>query len=203
MATSPELTSRDRRRTLLGAGLGWTFDGYETYALILTLGAALPALLPAEDHARIPFFAGATIALTLFGFGVGGIVGGVLADRYGRRRTLLWTVCAYAALTGMTALAWDWWAFALLRLLTGVALGSEWSGHNTRRGDLAGPAAVPRRGAHAKRCRGRVLRRRRHVVCSRPAQSGRMAVDVPDRNRPGRHRDRYPPPGTGVAGVGR
>ena len=107
MATSPELTSRDRRRTLLGAGLGWTFDGYETYALILTLGAALPALLPAEDHARIPFFAGATIALTLFGFGVGGIVGGVLADRYGRRRTLLWTVCAYAALTGMTALAWD------------------------------------------------------------------------------------------------
>jgi len=65
MATSPELTSRDRRRTLLAAGLGWTFDGYETYALILTLGAALPALLPAEDHARIPFFAGATIALTL------------------------------------------------------------------------------------------------------------------------------------------
>ena len=131
MATSPELTSRDRRRTLLGAGLGWTFDGYETYALILTLGAALPALLPAKDHARIPFFAGATIALTLFGFGVGGIVGGVLADRYGRRRTLLWTVCAYAALTGMTALAWDWWAFALLRLLTGVALGSEWSAGTT------------------------------------------------------------------------
>lgn len=28
-----ELTLRDRRRTLLAAGLGWTFDGYETYAL--------------------------------------------------------------------------------------------------------------------------------------------------------------------------
>ncbi len=33
LATSRELTLRDRRRTLLAAGLGWTFDGYETYAL--------------------------------------------------------------------------------------------------------------------------------------------------------------------------
>jgi MFS family permease len=121
------LSPQQRRRTLVGAGLGWTFDGYETYALILTLGTALPALLPADDLARVPFFAGATIALTLFGFAVGGILGGLLADRYGRRRTLLTTVCAYAAFTGLTALAWDWWSFAFLRLLTGVALGSEWS----------------------------------------------------------------------------
>ena len=121
------LSARDRWRTLVGAGLGWTFDGYETYALVLTLGVSLPQLLPAEDHDRIPFFAGATIALTLFGFGLGGIGGGILADRIGRRRTLLVTVCAYALLTGLSALAWSWWSFAALRLLTGVALGAEWS----------------------------------------------------------------------------
>jgi MFS family permease len=126
-AESAPLSPRDRWRTLVGAGLGWTFDGYETYALVLTLGVSLPQLLPAEDHDRIPFFAGATIALTLFGFGLGGIGGGILADRLGRRRTLLVTVCAYALLTGLTALAWSWWSFAALRLLTGVALGAEWS----------------------------------------------------------------------------
>jgi MFS family permease len=120
------LTPPQRRRTLVGAGLGWAFDGYETYALILTLGVALPALLPGVDRDRIPFFAGATIALTLLGFGLGGILGGVLADRYGRRPTLLVTVGAYAVLTGLTALAWDWWSFAVLRFLTGMALGSEW-----------------------------------------------------------------------------
>ena len=86
-AESVTLSARDRWRTLVGAGLGWTFDGYETYALVLTLGVSLPQLLPAEDHDRIPFFAGATIALTLFGFGLGGIGGGILADRFGRRRT--------------------------------------------------------------------------------------------------------------------
>ncbi len=127
MTTTAELTPQERRRTLVGAGLGWTFDGFETYALILTLGASLPALLPGEDPARLPFFAGVTIALTLFGFGVGGIVGGVVADRFGRRRTMMVTVCAYAALTGLSALAWDWWSFVVLRLLTGAALGAEWS----------------------------------------------------------------------------
>ena len=126
-ADTTTVSPRDRWRTLVGAGLGWTFDGYETYAMVLTLGVSLPELLPAADHDRIPFFAGATIALTLFGFGLGGIAGGILADRFGRRRTLLVTVCAYALLTGLTALAWSWWSFAVLRLLTGVALGSEWS----------------------------------------------------------------------------
>lgn len=126
-ADTATVSPRDRWRTLVGAGLGWTFDGYETYALVLTLGVSLPELLPAADHDRIPFFAGATIALTLFGFGLPGIAGGIVADRFGRRRTLLVTVCAYALLTGLTALAWSWWSFAALRLLTGVALGSEWS----------------------------------------------------------------------------
>lgn len=53
------LSPRERWRTLVDAGLGWTFDGYETYALVLTLGVSLPELLPAEEHGRIPFFAGA------------------------------------------------------------------------------------------------------------------------------------------------
>lgn len=33
---------RKQWNTLIASNLGWMFDGYETYALILTVGVALP-----------------------------------------------------------------------------------------------------------------------------------------------------------------
>ncbi|MGE3842800.1 MAG: MFS transporter [Vicinamibacterales bacterium] len=111
---------------LLAANLGWLFDGYETYALILTVGPTFRELLPNESQA-IPFYAGVTIAITLLGWGVGGIIGGVLADYIGRKRTLIYAVFAYSILTGFTALAWSWWSFVALRFVVGLAIGSEWA----------------------------------------------------------------------------
>ena len=114
-------------RTLVAANLGWMFDGYETYALILTIGVALHQLLPSSDYAHIPTFAGIVIALTLLGWGIGGMIGGILADYIGRKRTMMLAILAYSLLTGLSAFAWDWTSFALLRLLVGIAIGSEWS----------------------------------------------------------------------------
>src|SRR5579884_499745 len=76
-------------RTVVAANLGWLFDGYETYALILTVAVALRQLLPATDLPRIPFYAGVTISLTLLGWGVGGFIGGIMADYLGRKRTMM------------------------------------------------------------------------------------------------------------------
>src|SRR3954463_11984012 len=75
--------------TLLAANLGWVFDGYETYALILTMPSLFRELLPPERHSAIPFYAGMTTALTLLAWGAGGIIGGIVADYAGRKRTLL------------------------------------------------------------------------------------------------------------------
>ena len=50
------------------------FDGYETFALILTLGVALRALLEPSQYAQIPAYAGTVLAITLFGWGVGGLM---------------------------------------------------------------------------------------------------------------------------------
>ncbi|MSO21303.1 MAG: MFS transporter [Acidobacteria bacterium] len=112
--------------TLLAANLGWAFDGYETYALILTMGTAFRQLLPAESYASIPFYAGLTIAVTLLGWGIGGIVGGIVSDYIGRKRTLIYAVLAYSVVTGFTAIAWSLWSFIALRFIVGFALGSEW-----------------------------------------------------------------------------
>src|SRR5437870_3814444 len=102
------------------------FDGYETYALILTAGVTFQQLLPLESRPAIPFYAGLTIAVTLLGWGLGGIMGGILADYIGRKRTLIYAVLAYSVLTGFTAVAWSLLSFIALRFIVGLAIGSEW-----------------------------------------------------------------------------
>ncbi|MEU0265083.1 MFS transporter [Nocardioides sp. NPDC006303] len=118
--------TRRQWRSLFAANLGWLFDGFETYALILTVGSVLATLEPDASQPSVAFLSGATIAVTLLGWGIGGIVGGVVADYFGRRRTLLLAIVLYAAFTGLTALSWDLTSFLVLRFLTGLALGSEW-----------------------------------------------------------------------------
>jgi MFS family permease len=119
--------TRTQWRTLLAANLGWMFDGYETFALILTVAVALRQLLDPLLFDQIPAHAGIIIAVTLLGWGVGGMIGGVLADYLGRRRTMILAILAYSLMTGLSALAWDWTSFAALRFLVGIAIGSEWA----------------------------------------------------------------------------
>ena len=114
-------------KTMFASNLGWMFDGYETYALILTVAVALHQLLEPSQYAQIPAYAGTVIAITLLGWGVGGFIGGILADYLGRRRTMILAILAYSITTGLSAFAWDWVSFALLRFVVGVAIGSEWS----------------------------------------------------------------------------
>jgi MFS family permease len=103
------------------------FDGYETYALILTIGAALHQLLEPSQYSQIPRYAGIVIGLTLLGWGIGGMLGGILADYIGRKRTMVFAILAYSLTTGLSAFAWNWESFAVLRLIVGIAIGSEWA----------------------------------------------------------------------------
>jgi MFS family permease len=75
----------------------------------------------------MPYYAGLALGMTLLGWGIGGMVGGILADYIGRKRMMLYAVFFYALFTGLTAFAWDFTSLLVLRFITGVALGSEWS----------------------------------------------------------------------------
>src|SRR5215470_9754509 len=118
---------RSQWRTLLASNLGWLFDGFETYALVLTAGPAMRSLLDASAFPQIPAYVGSIFAVTLLGWAVGGMLGGILADYIGRKRTMVLAIIAYSVMTGLTALAFDWTSFAVLRFLVGIAIGSEWS----------------------------------------------------------------------------
>jgi MFS family permease len=119
--------NRQQWSALLASNLGWFFDGYETYALILTVGGALGQLLDPAMHAQIPFYAGLVIALTLLGWGLGGLIGGVLTDYIGRKRMMMVAILAYSLTTGLSAFSWNWESFAALRFIVGLAMGSEWA----------------------------------------------------------------------------
>jgi MFS family permease len=114
-------------RILAASFMGWIFDGFESFALFLVLPFALKSLLTAEQVAAGPIWGGIAIGGTLLGWGIGGLVGGILADYVGRKRMMLWSVFLYAAFTGLTALATGFWSMLALRFLTGIAMGSEWS----------------------------------------------------------------------------
>ena len=127
--TSPWYRSLNRSqwKALIAANLGWTFDGFEVFALILTVGVALHQLLDPSQYPFIPAYAGAVIAITVFGWAIGGLLGGVLADYLGRKRSMTLTILAYSLLTGVSAFSWDWVSFAVFRFLVGLAIGSEWA----------------------------------------------------------------------------
>src|SRR6266566_3938774 len=75
VGSSPWYRSLDRSqwKALIAANLGWTFDGFEVFALILTVGVALHQLLEPSQYPLIPAYAGAVIAImaprTIAGFG--------------------------------------------------------------------------------------------------------------------------------------
>ena len=57
--------TRSHWRILGGSYLGWLFDGYETFALVIVLPAALATLLTAEQAGASAIYAGLAIGMTL------------------------------------------------------------------------------------------------------------------------------------------
>ena len=138
-------------RTLLAANLGWLFDGYEAYALFLTVGPAMHALLDPAQYPQIPAYIGTVVAITLLGWGIGGFCGGILADYIGRKRTMIYAILGYSILTGLTALSFNWISFALLRFLVGIAIGSEWATGSSMMAELW-PQGARGKGAGLMQC---------------------------------------------------
>ena len=143
--------NRSQWNILLAANLGWLFDGFELYALFLTVGPAMRALLAPAQYPQIPAYIGTVIAITLLGWGIGGIVGGLLADYIGRKRTMIYAILAYSITTGLTAVSFDWVSFAFLRFLVGIAIGSEWATGSSMMAELW-PDHARGRGAGLMQC---------------------------------------------------
>ncbi len=110
---------------LIVAALGWLFDTMDQQLFNLARVPAMRELLkPGQD---VALFSGYSTAIFLIGWATGGLTFGVLGDRIGRAKTMMWTILIYSICTGLSALSTGFWDFAFYRFITGLGVGGEFA----------------------------------------------------------------------------
>jgi MFS family permease len=109
------------RRSLLAAWLGWLLDGFDVMLYALVLGVLI------RDFSLTKATAGLLGSLTLIASGIGGVLFGVIADRYGRRPALSGSLLVYSVFTFACGISTAVWQLGLFRFLLGLGMGGEWT----------------------------------------------------------------------------
>lgn len=113
-----------QRKTLFASTTGYALDGLDMMILAFTMSLIIPYFGITKTEA------GALSTITLIGAVIGGMVFGILADKYGRVRVFSWTIVIFSIFTGLCAAAswfapYEYEAFAVFRFLSGLGLGGE------------------------------------------------------------------------------
>uniref|UniRef100_UPI00281237C3 MFS transporter n=1 Tax=Microbacterium sp. TaxID=51671 RepID=UPI00281237C3 len=111
--------TRKHLRLLTGSGIGWALDAMDV-GLISFIIAALGAQWGLSDGEK-----GWITSVGFIGMAVGASLGGLLADRLGRRQVFALTLLVYGLATGASALVGGVAALLVLRFFVGLGLGSE------------------------------------------------------------------------------
>ncbi len=105
-------------------------DGMDSFIYSLVLVPALRELLPKSGieptTANIGYYGGLLFALFMIGWGTA-LIWGPIADRFGRVRTMMFSITCFSLFTLLSAFATGVWSLAILRFLAGVGIGGEWS----------------------------------------------------------------------------
>lgn len=109
--------------------LGWLFDIMDTALFNFSKAPMLTEMLGGADAYKLngPATEGLIQMVFLVGWALGGLIFGILADRWGRTRTMVLTILMYCAFTGLTALCHSWEQVAVVRFLTALGIGGEWA----------------------------------------------------------------------------
>jgi len=86
-----------------------------------SMGAIAPSL--AAEYGLDPWQVGLALSASLVGLLIGAAVGGVLADRVGRKRVLIASVVLLGVFSLATTIAPDLTSLLLIRFLTGLGMG--------------------------------------------------------------------------------
>lgn len=116
---------------LVIASAGWIFDVYEGQIFNTTRKDLLTELVvadtPAAKDVEIKRLGDVFLGIFLAGGMVGGLLFGILGDRWGRRPTMIVTILMYSIFSGLTYFATDLWQVGVLRFLVSMGIGGEWA----------------------------------------------------------------------------
>ena len=111
----------EARRSLVAAALGWMLDSFDVMLFAMVLSALM------SDLGMAKATAGLLGSLTLVASAVGGLVFGVLADRFGRRKALMASIIIYSVFTAACGFATGVAMLAVFRIFLGLGMGGEWA----------------------------------------------------------------------------
>lgn len=110
------------------ASVGWVFDVYEGQLFAIYKTDAIKGTTQADATSeQVNRYVDFAMASFLVGGAVGGLLFGVLADRIGRRKTMVISILVYSFFTGLHYFATDWWQIVALRFLVAMGVGGEWA----------------------------------------------------------------------------
>jgi MFS transporter, putative metabolite:H+ symporter len=111
--------TREHSKLVVGSGIGWALDAMDV-GLISFVMAAL-AVQWSLSTTQLSLIG----SIGFVGMALGATLGGLLADRYGRRQVFALTLLIFGLATGAAALSWSVGALLVFRFLIGLGLGAE------------------------------------------------------------------------------
>ncbi|WP_245982294.1 MFS transporter [Mycetocola tolaasinivorans] len=132
--------TREHRKLLFGSGVGWALDAMDVglFSFVIVALSQQWNLQSGEQ--------GIIASIGFLGMALGASVGGLLADRFGRRQVFAITLLIFGIATGASALVWSVGALIALRFIVGLGLGAELPVASTLVSEFAPP-----------RIRGRII----------------------------------------------
>jgi MFS family permease len=132
------------RRILAFSFVGWIFDFYDLLLLSFLVSSTTitkDLVLSRED---VSLLLGTALAFTA----AGGLLGGALADRYGRKPLLMITILVYSIGTLVSGLSIGFWSLLAARAVTGIGIGGEWAVAHALVGETVPPHVRGRYGSY-------------------------------------------------------
>lgn len=128
-----EKPARKHYEILFFTWAGWVFDFYN---IILFTFLLIPI---GEEFQLSRVTLSIALGVSLAASALGGVVFGILSDRYGRKKVLRWTIITYSIGTFLSGLSPEFFFLIIFWAVTGFGVGGEWATGQTYIGETFPP----------------------------------------------------------------